>query len=114
MKCVYMHVSRLRTSRLVHSDSRPGSGTGQTEERGGGTRRKKGLQRGSIYLMEEKGDGKRLLGRVEGIFQTQDGGGCLRYENGHSRCPGGVGVEPWLVEVLGCRLGKRGVVIEKN
>jgi len=52
----------------------------------------------SAYLMEGKGDGRRLLGRVGRVW----GGGrvWLRCENGHSSCPKGFGVGVRLVERL--------------
>lgn len=73
-------MSPLRTSCLVPLYFRPGQGLGQDKwrKKGGGNQRKRGLG--------------------GGVCQAQDGVGWLRYENGHSRCPEGVGVETRLVE----------------
>lgn len=77
-------VSCLRTSCLVPLDFRLGSRTGQTEEKGGEGARGRGDCRGvQLIGWKERGRG----GIEEGICQVQDGGGWLRYENGHSRCP---------------------------
>lgn len=47
-----------------------------------------------------------------GSICQEDGGGRLRYENGHSRCPWGVGVEARLVETLwGVWLEERGLLL---